>query len=75
MNKKATALYPNPMSDVLHIKGDNIVKVAIFNTFGQEVMAVENRNEIDVTSLLNGLYFIKTTNSNGNATINKVVKK
>ena len=74
-NALIVELYPNPMSDVLHIKGDNIVKVTIFNTFGQEVMAVENRNEIDVTSLLSGLYFIKATNFNGNATINKVVKK
>ncbi len=68
-------LYPNPMNDLLNIKGDNIVKVAIYNTLGQEVISVENRNEIDVRSLNNGLYFVKVTDVNGNASVNKIVKE
>lgn len=68
-------LYPNPVNNVLTIKGDNIVKVAIFNALGQEVVAVENRNEIDVTSLNNGLYFVRVTDVNGNVSVNKIVKE
>ena len=68
-------LYPNPVNNVLTIKGDSIVKVAIFNALGQEVVAVENRNEIDVTSLNNGLYFVRVTDVNGNVSVNKIVKE
>ena len=68
-------LYPNPVNNVLTVKGDRIVKVAIFNALGQEVVAVENRNEIDVTSLNNGLYFVRVTDVNGNVSVNKIVKE
>ena len=68
-------LYPNPVNNVLTVKGDNIVKVAIFNALGQEVVTVENRNEIDVTSLNNGLYFVRVTDVNGNVSVNKIVKE
>ena len=68
-------LYPNPVNNVLTVKGDNIVKVAIFNALGQEVVTVENRNEIDVTSLNNGLYFVSVTDVNGNVSVNKIVKE
>ncbi|MBR5781216.1 MAG: agmatine deiminase family protein [Bacteroidales bacterium] len=68
-------LYPNPVNNLLTVKGDNIVKVAIFNALGQEVVAVENRNEIDVTSLNNGFYFVRVTDVNGNVYVNKIVKE
>ena len=68
-------LYPNPVNNVLTVKGDSIVKVAIFNALGQEIVAVENRNEIDVTSLNNGLYFVRVTDVNGNVSVNKIVKE
>lgn len=68
-------LYPNPVNNVLTVKGDNIVKVAIFNALGQEIVIIENRNEIDVTSLLNGLYFVRVTDVNGNVSVNKIVKE
>ena len=68
-------LYPNPVNNVLTVKCDNIVKVAIFNALGQEIVTVENRNEIDVTSLNNGLYFVRVTDVNGNVSVNKIVKE
>ena len=68
-------LYPNPVNNVLTVKGNNIVKVAFFNALGQEIIAVENRNEIDVTSLDGGLYFVKVTDINGNVYVNKIVKE
>ena len=68
-------LYPNPVNNVLTVKGDRIVKVAIFNALGQEIVTVENRNEIDVTSLNNGLYFVRVTDVNGNVSVNKIVKE
>ena len=74
-NALKVELYPNPVNNVLTVKGDNIVKVAIFNALGQEIVTVENRNEIDVTSLNNGLYFVRVTDVNGNVSVNKIVKE
>jgi agmatine/peptidylarginine deiminase len=74
-NALKVELYPNPVNNVLAVKGDNIVKVAIFNALGQEIVTVENRNEIDVTSLNNGLYFVRVTDANGNVSVNKIVKE
>jgi hypothetical protein len=74
-NALKVELYPNPVNNVLTVKGDNIVKVAIFNALGQEIVTVENRNEIDVTSLSNGLYFVRVTDVNGNVSVNKIVKE
>ena len=68
-------LYPNPVNDVLTVKGDNIVKVAIFSALGQEIISVENRNEIDVTSLNNGLYFVRLVDNKGNTLTRKIVKQ
>ena len=68
-------LYPNPVNDVLMVKGDNIVKVAIFSALGQEIISVENRNEIDVTSLNNGLYFVRLVDNKGNTLTKKIVKQ
>lgn len=68
-------LYPNPVNNVLTVKGDNIVKVAIFNALGQEIVTVENRNEIDVTSLNNGLYFVRLVDNKGNTLTKKIVKQ
>ena len=68
-------LYPNPVNDVLTVKGDNIVKVAIFSALGQEIISVENRNEIDVTSLNNGLYFVRLVDNKGNTLTKKIVKQ
>ena len=73
-------LYPNPVNNVLTVKGDNIVKVSIFNALGQEVVAVENRIEIEgneveinMNDYNTGIYFVQVNTENGTAT-RKVVK-
>lgn len=68
-------IYPNPMNDVLTIKSDDINNVSIFNAVGQEILTVENTNDIDVSALSSGLYFVKVTDRKGNLVVNKIVKK
>ncbi|MBQ8223157.1 MAG: agmatine deiminase family protein [Bacteroidales bacterium] len=68
-------IYPNPMNDVLTVKGDDIDDVSIFNAVGQEILTVENTNNIDVSALGSGLYFVKVTDRKGNVVVNKVVKE
>lgn len=63
------------MNNVLFIKNSDIQNVTIFNTIGQQVLSVENRNEIDVESLESGLYFVKIVDSMNNSVVRKVVKR
>ncbi|MDO5342543.1 MAG: agmatine deiminase family protein [Bacteroidia bacterium] len=68
-------IYPNPMRNILVIESNEIKNVSIFNAIGQEVMSVENRNEINVESLENGLYFVRITDNKNNSVVRKVVKR
>lgn len=68
-------LYPNPMNDVLYIESDDVVSVTVFNAVGQQVLFVENRNEIDVAELNNGLYFVRLVDNKGNTLTKKIIKQ
>ena len=70
-----TKVYPNPMSNVLHIESNNVQNVTVFNAVGQQVLFVENTNEIDVESLSEGLYFVKICDMKGNSIVKKIVKR
>ena len=68
-------VYPNPMNNVLYIEGNDIQDVTIFNAVGQQVLFVESRNEIDVESLNEGLYFVRVSDMKGNSVVKKIVKR
>ena len=54
-------IYPNPAENILYIKSDLAIdEIRIFNLQGQ-LKFVENKNTVDVTSLLKGVYFIEFT--------------
>ena len=68
-------IYPNPMNDILYIESDDVVSVTVFNAVGQQVLFVENRNEIDVAELNNGLYFVRLIDNKGNTITKKIIKQ
>ena len=75
-NSLASAeIYPNPMNDILYIESDDVESVTVFNAVGQQVLFVENRNEIDVAELNNGLYFVKLVDNKGNTLTKKIIKQ
>jgi hypothetical protein len=52
-------LFPNPVSDLLHIKNiDRISDIKIYNQIGEEVKCEMHYNQIDVSTLQSGIYFI-----------------
>ena len=67
-------VYPNPMNSTLYINGD-VQNVTIFNAIGQQVMSVDNANEINVTDLNEGVYFVRVSDKNGNSVVKKIVKR
>jgi len=71
------SIFPNPASKTLFITSENlqIEQLSVFNPSGQKVMELnEITTEIDVSSLQNGIYFLKITSEEG-TTIKKFVKK
>lgn len=53
-------IYPNPVTDVLHIRAESISEVRIFNMAGILIKnGIGNAEEIDVSLLQAGLYFVE----------------
>ena len=55
-------VYPNPASDVIKILNDNnlnITNVEIIDLTGRTVLSTDNANDIDISSIPEGQYFVK----------------
>jgi len=71
---EAVTLYPNPVSEVLHINSKQAQKVAFFDVTGKLVMEVdaEKNSAINVSSLSNGIYICKITASDAIVKMQKI---
>ncbi|HPB02476.1 MAG TPA: T9SS type A sorting domain-containing protein, partial [Bacteroidales bacterium] len=56
-------VYPNPTSGVLYLYNSVFEKVEVYDSFGQLVIAKTNTDQIDLSSLANGNYFVKAINN------------
>jgi len=69
-------VYPSPTTGMLTIESKTpITEIEIYNQLGQLVLSNSNQNEIDMSSVSQGVYFIKIIDENGNIGTQKVVKK
>jgi hypothetical protein len=70
------SLYPNPSNDVLYIssKESKIFDIQMFNILGKQVKQVRNTNEVNLSGLSEGTYFLKI-NSEGASVVKKIIKK
>lgn len=67
-------IYPNPAKKTLYITGIlNEFRVKVYNIIGQEVLSDLNNNNLDVSSLKNGMYILKIKEDEKSSTI-KFVK-
>jgi hypothetical protein len=70
------SVYPIPTTGILTIQSSTtIVQIEIYNQLGQLVKFNTNQNTIDISSVSQGLYFIKIKDEYGNIGNQKVVKK
>ena len=75
-NDNATIqVWPNPTNDIVHIEGDHINKVEVFNLMGQIVLQAEKVETIDLNHIEKGVYFLIISNKNGAKTVTKVIKE
>ncbi len=69
-------IYPNPSLGVLNISIEGIVRhVRIFDTLGRELALHDKSKEIDINSLISGVYFAEIELFDGSIFIKKFVKK
>lgn len=70
-------IYPNPTEAVINIECQPGT-ITLTDATGRIVIEKETKTthtSIDLTSLANGIYFVVTTDSNGNRSTSKIVKK
>ncbi len=67
-------IFPNPVSDKLHIVGTDVAHTTIVNTYGA-ILLKSSENTIDVSNLPAGFYIACITDNHGNHTAKRFVKK
>jgi hypothetical protein len=74
-NKEAIVIYPNPAKDRIIVQNTNTIdELLVYNIQGQLVNSIKNSNQIDISSLPIGQYFIKIE-SNGIITKKQFTKQ
>lgn len=77
-NLNAFKYYPNPVGDILHLEyNENLSRVIIYNVIGKQVYikSLENNiEEINMSKLENGIYFMKVYSGSFSKTV-KLIKK
>jgi hypothetical protein len=73
------SISPNPFSSIFNINSNiDILKIEVFNVFGTKVMLKDvlklKSLTIDLSSFINGIYFIKITNHLNQSLTNKIIK-
>jgi len=69
----ALSLYPNPTNHIVHIAGENVANVKVFNKMGQLINNYNNTNRIDVSLYQTGIYIFNITTTKGEFGVYKVV--
>jgi len=70
------SVYPTPTENILNIKSKTeISKIEIYSKLGQLILKNETENNIDISNLTNGLYFVKVKDINGNFSMKNIMKK
>ncbi len=68
-------VYPTPTENILNIKSKTeIINVEIYSKLGQKIKET-TENKMDISNLMQGLYFVKAEDVNGNFGMKKIVKK
>jgi len=74
----AVSVYPNPAKHVLSLKlpaQAAVSDVVFYNLSGQIVLRTNQSQNIDVSALANGSYFVKATTTDGTVFAKKIIKQ
>ena len=73
--KPLVRVYPNPTDGEMHIVGMEVAKVQVYNTIGQMVKTFGEGNDISLSGMPKGLYFLLVTDKSGNTAMTKSIVK
>lgn len=68
------SVYPNPVSDVLNIKG-SVENVEIYNVYGQRQNVNYRNGHVNLSGLATGIYTVRILTNDGQAISTKIIKK
>ncbi|MEM6721477.1 MAG: T9SS type A sorting domain-containing protein [Bacteroidota bacterium] len=70
-------IYPNPTSNFIHIEGVNTLEtVEVYSLAGKKIaVSATTNSQIDVSSLQNGIYFLKLRDDQNRSTVKKFIKQ
>ena len=79
---QSVSITPNPTTSIftIDLKDETLEKVVIYNELGQQVKdlpaskAGATTNEVDISNLSNGTYFVKITSQSGKIATKKIIK-
>jgi hypothetical protein len=74
---KKLSVYPNPANNYVKISTENIIsKVQLFNIIGKKVLETKSlkNNSLNISSLKNGVYFLKIYDANNKTATKKLIK-
>lgn len=77
VNATNTEVYPNPATDICHIKADGLRQVTLMNAMGQiltSVKATDNHYSMKLESVPAGVYLLRIDAANG-TTVRKLIVK
>jgi hypothetical protein len=74
LDESEVLLYPNPTSDIFKFN-EGVEITSIYNLSGSKMDYVKNNNQVDISALPKGIYFVTTKSSkHGKMNTSKVVK-
>jgi len=73
---QSVVAYPNPVENVLSIVSDKkLLSVSAYSMTGQKINLIEDRNNIDVSNLVSGVYLFRINFEDGSTQLTKVIKR
>lgn len=67
------SIYPNPIKDILYLDAE-VHKVIVTNVLGKEIFIKINLQQIDMSTIESGIYFVTIKNKNGAQATKMIVK-
>ncbi len=79
-NNSIFNIYPNPVSDAVHFQSETIIDkknfvIKITDVLGREVLVSEYKEQLDVSYLEKGIYFIKIEQGAKTLGVKKIIKQ
>lgn len=78
VNANDVSIYPNPTQDVLNISNTTnkaLTSIFIYDALGRQVLKGANTDQISVSHLTNGIYFLKLQFGNSDIVTKRFIKK